>query len=138
MIFTPIQRGFLKGLQITYDIGKIIIPIYIILGFLEAIGILEYIALIAEPLMALVGLPGEMSLALVLGNVLNIYAAIGVIISVGITTKQVTITAVMLLISHSLPMELAVTKKTGVPILGIGFLRLGVAFISGILLNLIM
>lgn len=138
IMINAIRKGLLQGIYVTYDIAKIIVPIYIILSFLNAVGILHQIAVLAEPIMALVGLPGEMSLALVLGNVLNIYGAIGVIVAIGIDMKQVTIISVMLLFSHSLPVELGVAKKTGIPILGIAILRISVAFISGMILNIIL
>jgi len=132
------KKGLLNGVRLTYDIAKIIIPIYIAMSFLEAIGVLEMVALAAEPLMSLFGLPGELSLALVLGNVLNIYAALGVIVAVGVDAKQLTIISVMLLFSHSLPIELSIAKKTGVRVAGIAILRIGAAIISGIVLNIIL
>ncbi|KUO49935.1 MAG: hypothetical protein APF76_01835 [Desulfitibacter sp. BRH_c19] len=138
ILINAVRKGLLQGVYVTYDIAKIIVPIYIILSFLEATGILQQIAVLAEPVMALVGLPGEMSLALVLGNAINIYAALGVIVAIGINMKQVTIIAVMLLFSHSLPVELGVAKKTGIPILGIAILRITIAFISGVILNIIL
>ncbi len=138
ILINAVKKGLFQGIHVTYDIAKIIVPIYVILSFLEAVGVLQQIALLAEPVMALVGLPGEMSLALVLGNVLNMYAAIGVIVAIGIDMKQLSIIAVMLLFSHSLPVELGVAKKTGIPILGIGILRIVVAFISGIILNIVL
>jgi len=139
MIFVnAIKKGLKNGIYLTYDIAKIIIPIYVALSFLEALGVLKWVALIAEPLMKIVGLPGEMSLALVLGNVLNMYAAIGVIVAVGIDVKQLTIISVMLLFSHTLPVELSIAKKTGIRVAGIAILRIAVAFISGIILNVIL
>lgn len=135
MLVAALKKGLFNGFQVTYQMAKIIIPIYIILGFLEALGILNKIAILAEPVMDLVGLPGELSLALVLGNVLNNYAAIGVIAAVDINMKELTIISVMLLFSHSLPIELAVAKKTGVSALGIGILRILTAFIIGIILR---
>ncbi|WP_028309183.1 nucleoside recognition domain-containing protein [Desulfitibacter alkalitolerans] len=138
VLINALKKGLFHGIQLTYDIAKIIVPIYIVLSFLEAVGVLERVALVAEPLMKLVGLPGEMSLALVLGNVLNMYAAIGVIVAVGIDVKQLTIISVMLLFSHTLPVELSVAKKTGIRVAGIAILRISVAFISGILLNIIL
>jgi len=132
------KKGLLNGIRLTYDIAKIIVPVYIVISFLEAIGVLEMIAIAAEPFMSLFGLPGELSLALVLGNVLNIYAALGVIVAVGVDAKQLTIISVMLLFSHSLPIELSIAKKTGVRVAGIAILRIGAAIISGMMLNIIL
>ncbi|MBS3968967.1 MAG: nucleoside recognition protein [Clostridia bacterium] len=138
ILANTIKKGLFNGIQLTYDIAKIIVPIYVALSFLETVGVLERLALIAEPLMKLVGLPGEMSLALILGNVLNMYAAIGVIVAVGLDVKQLTIISVMLLFSHTLPVELSIAKKTGIRVAGIAILRITTAFISGIILNIIL
>ena len=138
ILANTIKKGLFNGIQLTYDIAKIIVPIYVALSFLETVGVLERLALIAEPLMKLVGLPGEMSLALILGNVLNMYAAIGVIVAVGLDVKQLTIISVMLLFSHTLPVELSIAKKTGIRVAGLAILRITTAFISGIILNIIL
>ena len=137
MVLKSVVKGFQNGLRVTYDIAKVIIPIYIILSFLEKMFILEKLAYVAQPVMGLMGLPGEASLAIVLGNFLNIYAAIGVIIALSLETKEITILALMLLFSHSLPVELGISKKTGSSILKVGSLRIVAALISGVLLNLI-
>lgn len=138
ILANAIRKGLFNGVKLTYDIAKIIVPIYIVLSFLETAGLLEKVAILAEPLMKLVGLPGEMSLALVLGNVLNLYAAIGVIVAVGLDLKQLTIISVMLLFSHTLPVELGIAKKTGIRVAGIALLRIFAAFISGMILNILL
>ena len=138
VLVNALKKGFQNGLRLTYEIAKVIVPIYIIIYFLEAIGLLERIASAVEPFMSLFGLPGELSLALVVGNVLNIYAALGVIVAVGADAKELTIISVMLLFSHSLPVELGITKKTGVRVAWIAALRIGAAIASGIMLNFIL
>ncbi|HBQ87635.1 MAG TPA: hypothetical protein DD811_14340 [Syntrophomonas sp.] len=89
-------------------------------------------------LMHLVGLPGEAALPLVMGYFLNIYAAIGALLPLGLTAKQISIMAAMLLMAHSLPMELAVNKKTGVKVKGLLLVRLVLSVTSGLLVNWLM
>jgi hypothetical protein len=88
--------------------------------------------------MKLFGLPGEMAIALVMGNLLNIYAAIGVMATMALTVKQITIMSVMLSFSHTLLVETAVSKRVGVSVPVILAVRLGLAAISGIMLNILM
>lgn len=88
--------------------------------------------------MTLIGLPGEASLALVMGYVLNLYAAIGAILSLSLTPKQITIIAGMLLLAHCLFIESIVAKKTGVRVAPLIFLRIVLSFLYGFTLNLVL
>jgi putative effector of murein hydrolase len=80
-------------------------------------------------MMSFVGLPGEASTVLVLGLFVNIYAALGAIISLSLTAKQITIIAIFLSFAHTLPVEVEITKKVGAP----RKLILTVRLVSGIL-----
>lgn len=88
--------------------------------------------------MSLFGLPGEASIVLVLGNFINIYAALGAVVSITLLPKQITIIAIMLSFSHSLFVETAVAKKTGVSVPLVLVIRLSLAIISGIVLNIVL
>jgi len=131
------KRGFRNGANTIFELGKVIIPIYFIVTILKYTRILDYISVAFQPLMKIFGLPGEAAVILVLGNALNLYAALGAIASITLTMKQVTIIAVMLSFSHTLPVETAVSKKIGVSVLMVLGIRVGLAVISGIILNLI-
>ncbi|MCT4564442.1 MAG: nucleoside recognition protein [Maledivibacter sp.] len=132
-----IKRGTKNGFNTVIDLGKFIIPVYFIVTILKYTQVLNYIATWFEPIMKAFGLPGEAAVVLVLGNVLNIYAAIGAISSITLTAKQITIIAVMLSFSHTLPVETAVSKKVGVSVAVVLVIRIGLAIISGLILNLI-
>jgi hypothetical protein len=132
-----IKRGTKNGFNTVIDLGKVIIPVYFIVTILKYTQVLNYIATWFEPIMKVFGLPGEAAVVLVLGNVLNIYAAIGAISSITLTAKQITIIAVMLSFSHTLPVETAVSKKVGVSVAVVLVIRIGLAIISGLILNLI-
>ncbi|MDW7675831.1 MAG: nucleoside recognition domain-containing protein [Bacillota bacterium] len=131
-------RGAKNGLNTTWELGKVIVPVYIFVVFLQHTLIIDWIADKLEPVMGMIGLPGEASLVLVLGKVLNLYAAIGAIMSLSFTAKEITIIAVILSLSHSLPVESAVGAKTGVSPLYITVLRIGISIIAGVVLNIIL
>ncbi|MCG8542460.1 MAG: nucleoside recognition protein [Clostridia bacterium] len=132
-----IKRGAKNGLNTVIELAKVIIPVYFVVTILKHTQVLDYIATIFEPLMKGFGLPGEAAVPLVLGNVLNIYAAIGAITSITLSAKQITIIAVMLSFSHTLPVETAVSKKVGVSVALVLVIRIGLAIISGLVLNLV-
>ncbi len=130
-----ILNGVKSGFHVTWNLTKIIVPIYFFITFLKYTGVLEWISLKFAPMMSLFGLPGEAAIALVFGNGLHLYAAIGVITTLSLTQKQITVIAIMLLFSHSLFMETAVAKKTGVNVFIIILIRISLAVTSGMVLN---
>ena len=89
-------------------------------------------------IMKMVGLPGEAALPMVLGYFLTIYAAIGALLPLGMSVREITILSVMLLLAHSLPLEAAVAKKTGVPVLGLIVIRVTLSFLAGFVFNLLL
>ena len=105
------KRGIHKGLSTTWVLSKVVVPIYVAVTFLSFTPLLEKIADLCAPFMKYLGLPGEASLALVVGNVLNMYAAIGVIVSIHLNPREITIIAMMLLFSHTLFVECAVSRS---------------------------
>ncbi len=93
---------------------KIVIPVILFVTLIDMTGILNYISKLFEPVMQLFGLPGEASLSLILGNVVNLYAAISVMTTLNLTSVQVTTLAIMLLFSHSLILETSILASIGV------------------------
>lgn len=87
--------------------------------------------------MQIFGLPGEAAVPLVLGNLLNIYAAIGAILSLKFTVKEVFILAIMLSFSHNLLIETSVALKSGVKLWVVLSVRLGLAFFSAVIIHLV-
>ena len=130
------KNGFANGLKTSFLLLKVIIPVFALIKVLEHTPVIGWISQFCDPLMGFVGLPGEAALAVVTGMFLNFYAAIGIIIALGLTAWQITIIAVILSCCHELVLESAIIKKTGIrawPILGI---RLATAIGAGAMLNL--
>src|SRR5699024_12500525 len=67
--------------SLAWTLGKIVFPITIAVTILQYTPILPWFIDVVAPLMGLIGLPGEAAMPLVLGNALNLYAAIGAIVS---------------------------------------------------------
>jgi len=132
------KTGFQRGLFTTWKLAKVIVPVYLMVTLLKYTPVMGLVAGFFEPLMHFFGLPGEASLVLVLGKVLNLYAALGAISSLELTGREITIIATMLLLSHNLPVESAVSAGTGVSAIWITVFRLGISVISGLLLNLML
>jgi hypothetical protein len=94
-----------------------------------------------RPVLGLAGLPGEAALAIVMGVFINLYAGIAVakpLIDSGLLSPaQITTVAVILLICHNIPIESAVSQKTGASFWKMTTLRVVVGFTLGVLLNLV-
>jgi hypothetical protein len=136
--FLPtLKRGFLNGLSVTYSMVKIIVPFYVAIEFLKQTGVIHTISEWFRPFMGIFGLPGESALGLMAGYFINLYAAVAVITPLRLSTKDMTIIALMLGISHSLPLETGVTKQTGVNAWLLMSVRIFLSLLSGATLNLI-
>lgn len=132
-----IKRGLINGFKTLWLLSRILVPVYFLVTLIGMTPILGWISKLFSPLMFIFGLPGEAALVLVLGNVLNLYAAIGAMASIDFTIKQLTILAVMLSFSHSQIVETAIFKRLRMIGFKIVLFRITLAVISGILLNLI-
>lgn len=116
---------------------KVILPVFTVIKVLEHTPAIVWISQVFDPLMRFVGLPGEAALAVVTGMLFNFYAALGIILALGLSAWQITIVAVILSCCHELVLETAIIKKTGISawlILGIRFFT---AVSAGAVMNLV-
>ena len=136
-IYNSIKKGIINGLSIILIMAKVIIPGYIAIEFIKHLGLIEIISKFFRPFMGWFGLPGEAALGLIAGYLINLYAAIAILTPLNLSTKDITIMALMLGISHALPVETPVTQKTGVNGWAMLLVRVVFSLISGVLLNLL-
>jgi len=132
-----LQLGLLTGLRTAWTLGKIIFPITLITTILGYTPIIGWLSDQLSPFMGYIGLPGEAAIPLLLGNVMNLYAAVGAILSLDMTVKEVFIIAIMLSLSHNLLVECAVTKRMGAKIWVTIVIRIGSALLAAMLINLL-
>ncbi|HEX16299.1 MAG TPA: nucleoside recognition protein, partial [Deltaproteobacteria bacterium] len=96
-----IRQAVLHGIRGYGELLAFLVPVYTAVFLLGRWGVLEGLASKAEPFMAFVGLPGKAALAVVLGNLVNLYAALGAAAGLGLTPKEMSLLGLMLLTSHS-------------------------------------
>ncbi|MCG0275373.1 MAG: nucleoside recognition protein [Thermosediminibacteraceae bacterium] len=136
--FNTLKRGLISGLDVTWQLAKIMVPVYFIVTFLKHTPIIGLVAKLFAPLMGVFGLPGEAAIVLVLGNLVNLYAAVGAIVSLSLSLKEIAILAIMLSFCHSLPVETALAKKIGLSAVSVIAVRIGLAILSGIAFNFLL
>lgn len=128
-----------ESLTISWMLIKITVPVIIITRLLEDVGLIKYLSLLLDPVMGVMGLPGELGLVWATGMLTSLYGAMAVFASLAptldLTTAQVTILGAVLLIAHALPVELTISKKAGAPFWPIAFLRIFGAVVYGIVLS---
>ncbi len=91
-----------------------------------------------QPFMKYLGLPGESAIAIVTGTFVNLYAAAAVVADLEMTTRQLTILALILGVSHSQIMETAIVGKMKARPYFVTPIRVVFSLGSGLLLNLIL
>lgn len=137
MFLSSVKKGLLVGLKTTWTLGKIIFPVTLIVAVLQYTPVLPWVIKMISPFMKLIGLSGDAAIPLVLGNFLNLYAGIGAILTLDLSVKEVFILAVMMSFSHNLFIESGVAMKVGVKLWVILTTRIGLAFVSAAVINLV-
>jgi spore maturation protein SpmB len=121
------------------ELLKVTIPAIILTKILEELGLIVYIGRLLDPVMGLMGLPGEVALVWATAILTTPYGAIGVYAALAptlnLTVANVTVLASIMLIAHSLPVELSITKKAGAGIMPMGLIRILGGLLYGMLLN---
>jgi hypothetical protein len=134
---STLKRGFLNGLSITYQMVKAIVPCYIAIELIKHLGLIGTISEFFRPFMGVFGLPGEAVMGLIAGYLINLYAAIAVLTTLQLSAKDMTISALMLGIAHSLPLETGITRQTKVNAWVMLGARVFCSLLSGIVMNLL-
>jgi len=117
---------------------KIILPISLIVRFLDFYGVLAYLAEFLDPVFGYMGLPGSTAIVFITSIFLPLYAPLAIITSMSITLRELTILALMCQITHNIPVESAIQAKTGTPFWKTATLRIAMSIAVGLVLNLIL
>lgn len=133
-----VVRGARAGVETFWSLARGMIPAYLVALILQEIGVIEALGRAVAPAMSLLGLPGEAAVPLVVGYVINIYAAVGALQAIDLTGPQITVLAIASLIGHNLLVEGAVLRKTGMNGVAFGFLRVASGLAAAAVANLLM
>jgi spore maturation protein SpmB len=123
----------------TLTLLKIMIPVSIIVKILKETGVINVMGTALAPVMEVVGLPGDYGLVWATAMITNIYGGLVVFFSLvtesPLTVAQVTVLGVMILLAHTLPVEVGIAREAGVRVWFTLFLRISMAFVLGGLLH---
>ena len=125
-----LQSGAIKGLGAFWWLLKILIPISFLTFILAYSGWINRIDFLLKPVLELISLPPMAALPLIAGLSTGIYGAIASMAVLPLTTDQMTLIAIFVLISHNLIQETVIQAKSGIhPIKAVLF-RLGTSIIT--------
>lgn len=127
-----------NALKTALWIIRIIIPVSFIVTLLDFYGVIEWISAYTAPLFQLIGLQGNAAIVYFSSLFLPLYAPIAIIATLPLTLREITILALMCLITHNLPIECAVQRRSGTPFWQTLVIRITFSILGGILLNLIL
>lgn len=131
-------QAFSPALKTALWVIKLTIPITLGIAVLRHLGVVAFLADLLAPLFRFVGLSGESALAFITAAVGNIYSGVAVMATIGVDFRSAVILAVMSLICHNLIIETAIQTKAGASPWRMAALRIGMAFVAGFGLNLIL
>ena len=132
---------FQETTKIFWILFKVILPIVIVIRALELIGAIPFLAKFLEPLTSFIGIDGSLGLVWMAAILVNIYAGLAAFASLqaifDYSVAETTILGLIILIAHSLPIEVAIAKKSRISwIFNLSF-RFINAIVAGKILNLI-
>lgn len=122
-----LQSGIRQGWGAFLWILKILAPISFVTALLEFSGWTYALVGWLKPVMGWLNLPAEAALPIITGSLIGIYGGIGVMATLPLSTDQMTLIAVFLLIAHNLVQEGIIQANSGIHIVKVTVSRLLVA-----------
>ena len=119
-------------------IVRLTVAVSFVVFLMQYTGLINWISAWVSPVFHLFGLRGDAAMAFVSGYFINIYTSIGVISTLDLTVREITILATMSTAAHAIIVEGAVLHRTGTPTLYTIILRTLASLTLGLLLNLIL
>ncbi|MDR0687374.1 MAG: nucleoside recognition protein [Prevotellaceae bacterium] len=132
------RDGFRSALKTAWWMIRLTVTISLGVMLLQYFGIIALVSKWLTPLFLHIGLQGEAALVFITGALVNHYAAIAIIETIGFDARSITILALMCLCAHNLIVETAIQKKIGSSAVRMVVIRLLFAIISAMLLNAIL
>ncbi len=132
---------FQETTKIFWILFKVILPVVIVIRALELIGAIPFLAKFLEPLTSFIGIDGSLGLVWMAAILVNIYAGLAAFASLqaifDYSVAETTILGLIILIAHSLPIEVAIAKKSRISWMFNLIFRFINAIVAGKILNLI-
>jgi len=127
--------------NIFWVLFKVILPVVIVIRILELLRSIPHLAKLLEPLTGFIGIDGSLGIVWMAAILVNIYAGMAAFASLQVifdySVAETTILGLIILIAHSLPIEVAIARQSRVSAIFNLLFRFINAVIAGKILNLI-
>lgn len=130
-----LRAGIAAGLRTSLQILKITLPLYVAVDLLKRTPVIDVLGGIFAPAMGLFGLPGAAAFAFIAAFLLNLYAAIAILVPLHLDAFQVTQCGLMMGIAHNLVVEGGVLRSTGARGGFLTLCRIGISAAAGLALH---
>jgi len=132
-----IDESIKSAVKSAFLILKLIIPLFILAEVLLYWDVLQYLTFIFEPITDILDLPKEASIGIATAMFFNIYAGLAFLAPLNLTPYEWTTLGLFLGVAHSMIIENTVMKKMGISYLYSWGLRIVMAFVAILPLQLI-
>ena len=120
-------------IDVSLTLFKIMIPTLIVVKIVQDLGGIIILNNIMTPLLSVIGLPNQMAIVITTTMLTNPYVGLIVFSNLSISgdfsIAQASILASFMLLTHSLPIEVLISRKSGARARAILTLRIGAAFV---------
>ncbi|MCK5099995.1 MAG: iron transporter [Desulfobacteraceae bacterium] len=128
-VISGIIAGLDKGISSFFWLLKILIPISFATTLLVHFEIIYQLDFLLSPAMNILMLPASAVIPLIVGLFTGIYGAVAAMAVLPLTTSQMALIAIFLLISHGIVLESIVQGKSGINPFFAAFFRITTSFI---------
>jgi len=137
-LYDSIKESVRPTTKTTLWLLKIMLPISLVVTIAQHYGVIDALAVYLDPIMRFVGLPGKAAVGFLTGAFVTTYAGIAAMLQLSLTMREATIVGIMMCLCHALFVESAVNKKVGSSFWKMFVIRLFMAFLCAIYLNLVL
>ncbi|MCD4742246.1 MAG: iron transporter [Desulfobacteraceae bacterium] len=123
------KAGLHRGISGFFWLLKILVPISFATALLVHFELIYKLDFLLSPAMNLLMLPASAVIPLVIGLFTGIYGAVAAMAVLPLTTSQMALIAIFLLISHNIVLESIVQGQSGINPFFAAFFRIAVSFI---------
>ncbi len=128
-----------NSLSTSLVLFRVMVPALLVVRIVSHLGVLEPLGEFMAPVMRAAGLPGETGIVWITGMLTNMYGGLALLAGMAgelqLTVGQMTSLGMMLLLAHSMPVEVTVAARSGVSPFLVIPLRVGSAVVAGFLLK---
>ncbi len=135
IILRSFRIAFPKAVKTGWLLLRMILPISLGVRLLDYYGLLNFLAGYISPVFEWIGLSGNTAIVFLTSIFLPLYAPLAIMTSMAITMREATILAIMCLVSHNMPVECAIQRKTGSSFAGMFLLRVIMSLIMAFVLH---